>query len=472
MPMEVDAVTWEGYGKGKNGKDGYNYKGKGEANLRGKGKTEFTMEQCPKGQEQGERFFQRKVERWWRRQSLYGKQQKLDRYQCLYCHCYGHRKFPARKFLADKAAGNVRQINEDSASTAAGTRALVHRQCLHLQEFQRLVQQLVRAVAARMSGRSQVSLRLCRTWRRLRKMLMLWALAFHVLAWWNKLIHLIWWLKVTMSACWTYAPDLLQGEHIRSVSNFREGETVEVLVDSGADASVLPLSCGDVGHSMAIDKSTHFVDAQGARLAVTAKRVAELTLGNDIVIKEQFIVAPVTGPIFCLVNLLKAGWDFQRIDGVSHVCKDGHGFPLCYRKNSLYTESVISKVSELDSSEKSMVVESMSAIKLTGLTNLSPGWNKPNDDVWALRANSPCSLDTTLSAETLIWLRTTLVKDLHGWEVLEFAQPISELKKLFQVEIQSFAWSPLLMVTQSQLNFLAFRWMMVWCLAISFGIRE
>ena len=68
---------------------------------------------------------------------------------------------------------------------------------------------------------------------------------------------------------------------------------------------------------------------------------------GDVVIREQFIVAPVTGPIVCLVKLLKAGWEFQRVDGVLHVCKDGHGFPLCYRKNSLYAEGVISKVSQL-----------------------------------------------------------------------------------------------------------------------------
>ena len=228
--------------------------------------------------------------------------------------------------------------------------------------------------------------------------------------------------------CWTFSPDLHQVHHVRALSNFRAGEPVEILLDSGADASVLPLSCGDVGHSMAIDQSSHFVDAQGTPLGVTDKRVAELTLGNNIVIKEQFIVAPVTGPIVCLVKLLKAGWDFQRVDGVLHLCKNGHGFPLYYRKNSLYTEGVISKVSELGTSDKAVVVESVNAITLTGLSGLVPGWNKLNDDVWALRSNSPQCVDTTLCPSAiLMWLRTTLVKYVHGWEVYEYAQPISEL---------------------------------------------
>ena len=79
---------------------------------------------------------------------------------------------------------------------------------------------------------------------------------------------------------------------------------------------------------------------------VSDKRVAELVLG-DVVIREQFFA--VTGPIVCLVKLLKAGWEFQRVDGVLHLCKDGHGFPLYYRKNSLYAEGVISKVSQVPS---------------------------------------------------------------------------------------------------------------------------
>ena len=73
-------------------------------------------------------------------------------------------------------------------------------------------------------------------------------------------------------------------------------------------------------------------------------------------------------------------------------------------------------------------MNSVNAIRLTGLSGLVPGWNKLNDDVWALRSNSPQCVDTTLCpAETLMWLRTTLVKYMHGWEVYEYAQPITEI---------------------------------------------
>lgn len=115
------------------------------------------------------------------------------------------------------------------------------------------------------------------------------------------------------------------------------------------------------------------------------------------------------------MRLLKAGIGTLNVSMVCFICAkmvmDYHGFPMNYRKNSLFTESVISKVSEIEKAERPMVVESVNAIRLTGLTNLLPGWNKLNDDVWALRSNSPCCADTTLCpAETLMRLRTTLAK--------------------------------------------------------------
>ena len=53
--------------------------------------------------------------------------------------------------------------------------------------------------------------------------------------------------------CSTFAPDVHEVQHVRAVNDFRSGEKVEILPDSGADSSVLPLSCGHMGHSMAID---------------------------------------------------------------------------------------------------------------------------------------------------------------------------------------------------------------------------
>ena len=87
----------------------------------------------------------------------------LDPNQCLYCRGYGHRKFQCRKYIADKAAGNVRQINDDGETQLRVHLHLVLQQYQHLQEFQQLAQQMVQVVTIRVSGRSQVSLLLCKT---------------------------------------------------------------------------------------------------------------------------------------------------------------------------------------------------------------------------------------------------------------------------------------------------------------------
>lgn len=47
-------------------------------------------------------------------------------------------------------------------------------------------------------------------------------------------------MTATDDECWTFSPDLHQVHHVRALSNFRAGETVGILLDSGADASVLP----------------------------------------------------------------------------------------------------------------------------------------------------------------------------------------------------------------------------------------
>ena len=207
---------------------------------------------------------------------------------------------------------------------------------------------------------------------------------------------------------------------MRTVANdIPAGGKAEILLDSGADSRVLPLSCGHVGHSISLDASSRFVDAQGAPLGVSDKRVAELVLG-DVVIKEQFIVAPVTCPIVWLVKLLKAGWEFQQVDGLLHLCQDGHGFPLYYRKNSLYAESVISTQVPNDGGASSS--GAVRAIRLNALGNLSPGRNKLTPEVWAIRSNSATCVDAThCPADTLMWMRTTLVEYTSGWDVRVFA---------------------------------------------------
>ena len=358
-------------------------------------------------------------------------QTKLDPNQCSYCLNFGHRKFQCRKYQADKSSGNVRQINEDSydgASTAAETSISAVPTSAG-----------VSTAATSTSPNPAQNVRKIASVTPYLQDLTLGGDYTAASAFASSSISMVQQVDMYDIAitddddddCWTYSPYITEDiHHVRTVAyDFPSGGKVEILLDSGADSSVLPLSCGHVGHSISLDASSRFVDAQGAPLGVSDKRVAELVLG-DVVIREQFIVAPVTGPIVCLVKLLKAGWEFQRVDGVLHLCKDGHGFPLYYRKNSLYAEGVISKVSQVPS-DGSASSGAVRAIRLKALGNLRPGWSKLTPDVWAIRSNSATCVDTTYCpADTLMWMRTTLVEYTTGWEVYEYSQPIAELQDL------------------------------------------
>ena len=114
------------------------------------------------------------------------------------------------------------------------------------------------------------------------------------------------------------------------------------------------------------------------------------------------------------------------------------GVPIEFRKNSIVAHGAISLLQDVADPVQD-VNRSISAIRLTGLSNLQEGWNKLSDDVYAIKTYAPQHVDTTLCpAMTLMWLRTTLARYFHGLEVIEFCQPIEELEN-FEADIPNRA---------------------------------
>ena len=66
--------------------------------------------------------------------------------------------------------------------------------------------------------------------------------------------------------------------------------TVEIILDSGADGSALPLEYAEAGVAMTPDDKLRFVDAQGSPLSISSTRLATVDFG-DFALKEEFIVA-------------------------------------------------------------------------------------------------------------------------------------------------------------------------------------
>ena len=101
-------------------------------------------------------------------------------------------------------------------------------------------------------------------------------------------------------------------------SDVQHVRTVEIILDSGADGSALPLDYAAVGTSHCPDQRMRFVDAQGSPLNISSTRIATVDFG-DFCLKEEFIVASITSPLISLGKLMKHGWSLKEL---------GHGLHL------------------------------------------------------------------------------------------------------------------------------------------------
>ena len=125
---------------------------------------------------------------------------------------------------------------------------------------------------------------------------------------------------------------------------------MDIVLDSGADASALPLAWSGVGeYAGAAKVAAGFVDAQGNSLHVQTVRTAEVGLG-DAVFPENFIVSPVTSPLICLGHLYPAGYYVLPDKGSGLILTDGvTKIPMGYRNQSFVVKGSIRAVSKEDS---------------------------------------------------------------------------------------------------------------------------
>ena len=241
--MEIDAVTWKGKGKQK-GKDG---KGKGKGkDGKGKGVSCWNSNQKGKGKEFSKGTFNSGG-----KGSRQGSFQKLDPNQCAYCYKFGHRKADCRKMQSDKAAGGVRQINESSADSVdncstvynAGT-STSGASSSNASANRPNVQNIGAVSSVRPHAPYVQHLT-----------------AFELYSFADLSVHSrVCVVQQHDMSCtdgddfWTCSPFLSAScdiQHICTIPlNCDGGRVVEILLDSGADSSVLPLDCANLGHAV------------------------------------------------------------------------------------------------------------------------------------------------------------------------------------------------------------------------------
>ena len=133
-------------------------------------------------------------------------------------------------------------------------------------------------------------------------------------------------------------------------SSVDASDSIEVILDSGADASCLPLWMHGVG-SPSTANLGNFQDAQGHRLDVHASRRAEVCFSHGqstAKFKETFLVSPVSTPLIALGKLFRAGFSIMQLRDRMFLVNEPAGvrIPVYLKHNSLAVRCSIRMLSQ------------------------------------------------------------------------------------------------------------------------------
>ena len=215
----------------------------------------------------------------------------------------------------------------------------------------------------------------------------------------------------------------------RGLHQEEEAVDIEVVVDSGSDASCLPMSWASIGQYGGAD-GQWYRDAQGHRISGQETRTATIEIAG-VKFREQWLLSSVTQPLFCVGKLMrKSGWDIIHDEGrVPHLTSpDGAvRVPLFYKNYSLHAKGFIRGVFGQESASEPAV----RALEVTDFwLSLDDQFHEVAPLVYARRDYSDCFLDCcTPLAHLGVKYRTTIRQDSSGWDVVEFNQDVSLLEQ-------------------------------------------
>ena len=214
---------------------------------------------------------------------------------------------------------------------------------------------------------------------------------------------------------------------VRAVSSQRSEVQMEVILDSGADLSCLPMALGSTGVKGPSAGRIAVRDAQGGRLPVNRTRDVEFSLkahdGREVVWKERCIVTSVTQPLLALGKMMRGGWIPTQDEFGMFLRHEDSGLmvPIDFRGNSLMVHATLRRVLGDEEEQASEVyVRYTSAGPSQELIDASFGWQTLESSghfVW--RGQSDRFIDPTTLVPITWPNRTTLVYAEGGWIMLE-----------------------------------------------------
>ena len=171
------------------------------------------------------------------------------------------------------------------------------------------------------------------------------------------------------------SPPGLDKVNIRKVT---VNEAKPIILDSGADMSVLPLEYMNVGFSLS--KKSVLRDAhQGNIMPGGALREALVEkvggAGNMVAIKETFAPSNVAEPLLALGKFLKKGWKVEGHDGEVNLSFGELSMAVQGRHNSLVTQATIRAVTSAGAVPVNVRTVAMTFDGMMRSMITVPGWH-------------------------------------------------------------------------------------------------
>ena len=214
----------------------------------------------------------------------------------------------------------------------------------------------------------------------------------------------------------------------------------DVILDSGADWSCLPLEYAEYGVKSP-DIGLDLSDAQGSGLAVKDFRDVEFLLetadGDQVVWKDTCAITNVTQPLLCEGKLMRGGWwpspggkgKAQHHMYIKHLESDLK-VPMFFKGNSTCVRAQIFRVGgEMIAPQ----IRFVTATPAQAMVEAPYGWQMSDSGHLFFRGRSSQCTDPSVVAPVGWPCRTTIVKpcaDGHDWMVLELSEQWSKLGEL------------------------------------------
>eukprot|EP00435_Cladocopium_sp_Y103_P043647 s2238_g12.t1 len=245
---------------------------------------------------------------------------------------------------------------------------------------------------------------------------------------------------------------------VRTVSGVEKYEEKNVVIlDSGSDVSLLPLSCVGVVDGPADESQVRLRDCQGQELKVagikTASLVVEDSDGTQAGLETQFLVADnIKSAILSLGQLYRAGWSVAQSDDGPRLQSPDQtlNVPVFYVRNSLAIQAEVLRIEstfdELDDVPMvRAVVELNEKFRPEILRNNM--WETNVDGNPYMRSVGEHFIDPVLVWPSTFKYRTTLIQkrstsyEDHGWCVVEVSRRFLEMGDPFGriAEVDSYA---------------------------------